>query len=112
MATTVTATQEAAHLVLEGLRQVTLAQMNQDLADMGYKLDRNGDCSGTATYVSGVRQGQSYRNLSLSVREIDSGKRAFHYQARRDANFKRMQAYRDEAFAIVLSGRHEYIASI
>lgn len=82
----------------------TMANIARNLASIGYKLDRLGDCTSTARYVTGDHAGESYTCTTTSIREIDTGVSAWHYQeARRDANFKTLQKWRSngDLFAVI-----------
>lgn len=104
---------EADHLIAEGLRQVTLATMKEELAQLGYRLDRSMDCASIATHMTGDRTGDRYPALALYPREMDSGLSAWNVDARRDANYKRLQQYRLDVFAIVRNAQGvEQIATI
>lgn len=88
----------------QGRHPSTLARIAHDLASIGYKLDRSGDCTSTARYVTGDHAGESYTCTTTSIRELDTGVSAWHYQdARRDANFKTLQQWRfnGELFAVI-----------
>lgn len=104
---------EAQHLISEGLRQVTLATMSAELAQLGYRLDRSMDCASMATNMTGERAGQRYPALALYPKVKDTGLSAWNVDARRDANYKRLQQYRMEVFAIVRNAQGtEQIATI
>ena len=88
----------------QGRRPSTLAHITAQLASIGYKLDRSGDCTSTARYVTGDHAGESYTCTTTSIREINTGVSAWHYQdARRDANFETLQKWRfnGELFAVI-----------
>lgn len=88
----------------QGRRPLTLAEIADKLASIGYKLDRSGDCTGTARYVTGDHAGESYPCTTTSVKEADTGISAWHYQdARRDASFNQLQAWRfsGELFVVI-----------
>lgn len=91
--------QEAARI--NGQKILTVRAMGERFKALGYKLERSMDCAGNSRYMTGEHAGRSYPCITTSVKEIDSGMSAFHYQARRDANFKAMQALRGEVCAIV-----------
>lgn len=83
-----------------GGRQVSIAQIGAELATLGYRLDRDGDCRSVARYMTGERAGQSYPACALRAVQKDDGKCAFHFEARRDANYKAFTGLRDEIFAV------------
>ncbi len=104
---------EVAHLIAEGLRQVTLATMSEELAQLGYRLDRSMDCPSMATHMTGDRTGDRYPALALYPREKDTGLSAWNADARRDGNYKRLQQYRMDVFAVVRNAQgNDQIATI
>jgi hypothetical protein len=86
-----------------GQTPVTLTQMKQILGNLGYRLDRSMDCRHVARYMAGPKAGRSYPAISTGIKEIDTGKSAFHFEARRDDNFKKLQEMRfnESCFAVV-----------
>lgn len=80
---------------------VTLRKMDSLFQELGYKLDRAGDCYGTSTNMTGPRAGTTFPEITTGLKEMDSGLSAFHFQARRDHNYRRMQELRMKVFAIV-----------
>lgn len=90
--------QEAANY--EGKQILTVQQFTARFAALGYKLDRTLDCRAQARYMTGPHAGKSYPACTTYVREADTGMSAFHFQARRDANFAAMQKLRNEIAAI------------
>lgn len=87
----------------QGRHPSTLARIAHDLASIGYKLDRSGDCTSTARYVTGDHTGESYTCTTTTIREIDTRKTFCNVEARRDANFKTLQQWRfdGELFAVI-----------
>lgn len=93
--------QEEADARIEGgCTQVTMSEMKMRLKAIGYRLDRQSDCRSLSRWMTGPRAGKSYPTLSLRPVQIDDGKAAWHFEARRDANFNRLQLLRDEIFAV------------
>ncbi len=91
---------EIAFRVANGERLVTVKQFAREFAALGYTLDRTMDCRAPSRYLE---TGRSYPCCTTSVKESDTGISAWHYlNARRDANFKAMQALRSKIFAISL----------
>jgi hypothetical protein len=80
--------------------RLSVKELTQRFADLGYKLDRTMDCRCTARWVSGPDVGESYPCITTGVKETDTGMSAFHFASRRDANFRAMQALRSEIFAV------------
>ncbi|WP_339348611.1 hypothetical protein [uncultured Sphingomonas sp.] len=85
---------ERAARAAEGWHPVTLGNIERRLRDLGYALDRSLDCRGMALIMTGPRAGRSYPCLSTGIREADTGRSAFHGEARRDARFRRLQELR------------------
>jgi len=81
--------------------------INKALKSLGYKLDRGEDCKCIArAYPFNDEEEYSYLCCTTGIKEIDSGMSAFHYQAKRDDNFKQLQAMRlsGEYFAVLKNG--------
>lgn len=87
---------------LSGRHPVTVREMNERLAQLGYKLDRSRDCPCNSRYITGPHAGESYPAVTTGVREIDSGLSFAHVDARRDENFEALQKLRleDSLFAV------------
>jgi hypothetical protein len=85
---------------INGQKILTVREFGQQFKSLGYKLDRTMDCQGLSRYMTGEHAGESYPVITTSVKEIDTGMSAFHYQARRDDNFRAMQKLRGEICAI------------
>ena len=76
------------------LQFVTVDELTQRLATLGYRLDRSMDCRADSRYLDGPLAGMSYPCCTTGLLEADTGRSAFHYQARRDANFRALQELR------------------
>lgn len=85
---------------IDNMQILTVKEFSERFAALGYKLDRSMDCRCNARFMTGEHAGESYPCITTSVKEIDTGMSAFHYQARRDSNFKAMQKLRQEICAI------------
>lgn len=85
----------------KGYKPSTLEEIARELRSIGYKLDRGMDCKGLARHMTGERAGSSYPSLTTGVNEIDTGRSAFHFESRRDANFEKLQKMRQYVFAVV-----------
>lgn len=83
-----------------GMQILTVKEFSARFAALGYKLDRSMDCRSNARFMTGEYAGEVYPCVTTDIREIDTGMSAFHYQARRDENFKAMQKLRGEICAI------------
>lgn len=91
---------ELEHRAAQGLERLSVKALAARFAALGYALDRSLDCRALARYVSGSEAGRSYPACTTGVREIDSGLSAFNADARRDDNYRAMQALRQSAFAV------------
>ena len=89
---------EVSRLVKAGARQVSFADMQSAFAEIGYKFDRSMDCRASATDCN---TGDTFPNLALYPVQIDNGLSAWNIDARRDTNFIRLQALRNEIFSVV-----------
>ncbi|MFH8654616.1 hypothetical protein ACH37Y_18080 [Sphingomonas paucimobilis] len=87
---------ELAARAADGWHPVTLSEIKRQLRDLGYALDRTLDCRSTAQIMTGPRAGKTYPTLSTGIKEADTGRSAFHFEARRDANFRTLQKLRFE----------------
>ena len=87
---------ELAARAADGWHPVTLNEIKRQLRGLGYALDRSLDCRSTAQIMTGPRAGKTYPTLSTGIKEADTGRSAFHFEARRDANFRTLQKLRFE----------------
>lgn len=79
---------------MAGHRPVTVAQMEQRLGELGYRLDRTRDCHSINRYMTGPAAGESYPAINTGVKEADTGISFANEDARRDHNFDKLQALR------------------
>lgn len=86
--------EELEHRAREGDYPLSVRALNDAFLMIGYGLDRSMDCRGTARWMTGPRAGASYPCVTTGICEADTGMRAFHFAARRDANFARLQEMR------------------
>lgn len=78
------------------MRTMTKAELVNDLADMGYKIQSG------FNYTNNLNSGPSYKARSNYIVEADTGISFAHYaDARRDDNFKALQAYRFEGDILI-----------
>lgn len=77
-----------------GWNRMTLKSLEQRLRQLGYRLDRSGDCRSVARWMSGARAGSSWPCVSLRVVQADNGLGFAHVDARRDDAFKELQRMR------------------
>ena len=80
-----------------GMRRVTVAEMDRELAALGYRRRPDSRCAGTAHNLT---TGNHYPCITYGVDEADTGMSAFNVDARRDAKFKLLQAFRFNTFAV------------
>lgn len=95
---------EVSAMIAAGARHVTVAQLAGEFLALGYRIDRTADCHCRARTMTGPRAGTSFACCTTGLREADTGRSAWHFEARRDAAFKRMQALRLEVFATLRNG--------
>lgn len=91
---------EAAAMVADGCERLTINQIEERLAQIGYRLDRDRDCRGYSRIITGPRAGTSYPEITTGVNQADDGVSAFNVNARRDANFRALQQLRMDVFAV------------
>lgn len=91
---------EIKHRLAHGCTQLTLKELTDQLHALGYELVRDEDCKHNAVYVSGPEAGRSYPAISTGIREIDTQQSAYHYDSRRDAKYRKMQALRWDTFTV------------
>ena len=87
-----------------GGRQVSMATLDAELEALGYRRAPDSRCTCIAKNMS---TGNTYPCVTWGVQEIDTGMSAFHYMARRDANFTRLQELRFSTFAVA---RGQYVS--
>ena len=88
---------EIAFELAGGAEQVTVAELDRRLANLGYKRYKITIASGTARNLS---TGNTYPSTTYGLKEIDTGMSAFHFTARRDEKFKALQKLRSKIFAV------------
>lgn len=86
--------------IIGGRQILSVAEFAARFAALGYKLDRSLDCRAPARYITGPHAGESYLACTTGLKEADTGLSAFHYQARRDDTFRKMQELRGQICAI------------
>lgn len=90
--------QEAANAM--ALEVLTVEAFAARFVTLGYKLDRRLDCRSESRFMTGPNAGKFYPCLTTGLTEADTGRSAFHYQARRDDNFRAMMQLRKQIAAI------------
>lgn len=78
----------------QGIEFTSPLALDKELRKIGYRLDRKMDCRSTARWMTGDRAGESYPACSTGIKEVDTGLSAFNVDARRDANFDKLQELR------------------
>ena len=71
--------------------ELTMIELVERLARLGYKLDRNSDCRHVARWMTGPRAGQGYPSVGMRVVQADDGISFSHVDARRDTCFDELQ---------------------
>lgn len=90
----------AARALDSELRQLSVAQLDAELARLGYRRDRSTRCACIARWMSGPRAGKSWPCVTFGVVEADTGLSAFNVNARRDDQFKALQQLRQYAYSV------------
>lgn len=87
----------------DGYRPVTMDQLRRTLDGLGYAVAVDMHADSDARHMTGEAAGESYPVRVLYVVEKDTRRSAFHYESRRDANFRALQAVRFDGslFAVV-----------
>lgn len=80
--------------IAKGMPPKTRAEVYAALKVLGYNLCRENDCPHIARYMTGERAGFSYPSCSLYPVQIDNGLSFANADARRDDNFRALQAMR------------------
>lgn len=88
---------EVAAMLKAGARQMTLPAIRAELRRIGYEIDPGTRATGVFRCLE---TGSSYPGATYGVREIDTHMSAFHYQARRDANYQALRELRRWTFAV------------
>lgn len=88
---------EIQHRKQNGCEQVTVKEMGLRFAALGYRLDRTMDCRSISRYLV---SGRTYPACSTGLNEAATGRSAFHFESRRDANYRAMQTLRQNVFAV------------
>ncbi len=97
---------ELARRAKRGCKPVTMAHLRQTLDGLGYAIADGMHADSMAQWMSGEFAGETYPTRALYVIEKDTRRSAFHYESRRDANFKAFQAMRfEESLFAVVRGR-------
>lgn len=88
---------EVADSLKSGMRQMSMAEYRAALAQLGYEIDPDSRC---ACIAKNMTTGNTYPNVNWTPREIDTKRSAFHFESRRDANFKSLQELRFWTFVV------------
>ncbi|ELY4881583.1 hypothetical protein ACLI07_23685 (plasmid) [Providencia huaxiensis] len=83
-----------------GMQLTTVKELTRMVKEVGYRFDRDLDTRSTSRIMSGPGAGDSYPNCYLYVVQDDDGLSAYHYQARRDANYEKLKTIRNDFFAV------------
>jgi hypothetical protein len=82
------------------LQQLSIAQLDSELARLGYRRDRSTRSACIARWMTGPRAGQSWPCVTFGVVEADTGLSAFNANARRDDRFEALQQLRRSAYCV------------
>lgn len=88
---------EIAYRLSIGCERLSVRAMENRFLALGYELDRSLDCRAMSRYLS---SGRTYPTCTTGVKERDTGRSAFHFESRRDANYRAMQKLRQDVFAV------------
>ncbi|EIZ1086077.1 hypothetical protein MPI44_004625 [Klebsiella oxytoca] len=83
-----------------GMLQVSIKKLTEMLKDIGYRFDRSMDTCSQAQIMTGDSAGDSFPTRVLYPVQIDDGVSAFHYEARRDANYQKLKEIRNSMFSV------------
>jgi hypothetical protein len=84
-----------------GAEPVGLGDIAQELAQLGYELDRGAIARYTGQNLTGAGAGESYPGCSYGIRDAQTKRSFAHCDGRRDAGFQALQKMRGTRFAIV-----------
>jgi hypothetical protein len=85
---------ELEHRSRDGHHPLSVRALADAFLAIGYTLDRSLDCRSMAKWMTGHRAGKSYPCVTTGICETDAGLSAFHFDARRDRNFAKLQEMR------------------
>ncbi|MBB4092436.1 hypothetical protein DEA98_10025 [Brucella pseudogrignonensis] len=91
---------EIIHRLAIGCERVSVAEMENRYRALGYALDRDLDCRCMSRIMTGPDAGRAYPCITTGVKEIDTRRSAFHFESRRDTNYRAMQRLRQDIFAV------------
>lgn len=96
---------EIDHRLINGGKLVPFKEMASMLKELGYRISTKDGCHSRNRYMTGPRAGCSYPAFNLYITEASSGLGAFNVDARRDANYERLQEIRfNQSIFSVLRG--------
>lgn len=87
-------------LISQGYKFVTPYELGIMLDEIGYKIQKGMNCIGISRYMTGEMAGISFKENNLYIVEKDTGISFAHVNARKDANFKKLQELRQNTFSI------------
>ena len=74
-----------------GCERITLGEFDRRLQALGYKRDLSSRCSAMSLNLT---TGNSFPAVTFNPMEIDTKRSAYHFESRRDDNFKALQEMR------------------
>lgn len=81
-----------------GMSMVSRTELDSMIKKLGYVRDKESRC---ACIARNLTTGNTYPNVNFGVIEKDTGRSAFHFESRRDANFQALQKIRMDIFCVV-----------
>jgi hypothetical protein len=83
---------------IKRIANMAKSKLVNDLAVIGYKIDENL----AFNYINKLNKGQQFKARACPIVEIDTGiSFAHHAKARRDANFHKLQEYRQRPNPVI-----------
>lgn len=84
-----------------GQVSISLNKFEAEIRLIGYRFDRGMDCCGLSRYMTGPRTGKSYQALGLKPVQLNDGIAWCSVNARRDDDFTKLKAIRENYFSVV-----------
>jgi len=86
---------EIREMMDSGMTKISSDCLIRELASLGYEIDP----AMTFNYINNGNKNK-YKAKSCGIRQADNKQSAFHWQARRDANFDALQKFRLNTFCV------------
>jgi hypothetical protein len=88
---------EVTESLRSGGKQLTMAALKAEVESLGYRINRDMRAVGVAKNMT---TGNTYQSVTFGLDEADTGRSAFHFESRRDGNFKALQELRRRSFVV------------